>query len=294
MIALSARRWYWPNASASKLMKAHAAKLLARLRFCGIMLSAMYKEQYVRYLETIYRKHDGSSISSSTVDHYADESIRKIDQLINKYSLADINSIYEIDSLSKLEQIKKLLKLNPEFKQLDSDGHNMYSAGLNRYMDFAEGRNFQTIKSDIERLDQPLPAKDTIKTKGYSVQNRDRITIIQAEEASGYLCQVNQSHETFIAASTQNPFVEGHHIIPLQFQNEFKYSLDVYANILVLCPNCHRLFHYGDLEKSDRVMLLKKVFDQRQPRLEKSGIELSRNDFLELALAKRKEEKPNY
>ena len=268
--------------------------MLARLRFCGIMSSAMYKEQYVRYLETIYKKQDGSNITSSTVEHYADESIRKIDQLIRKYNLADINSIYEINSLSELERIKKILKQNDEFINLDKDGHNMYSAGLNRYMDFAEGKDFQTIETEIERLDQPLPAKDTRKTKGNSVQDRDRITIIQAEEASGYLCQVNQSHRTFIAARTQNPFVEGHHIIPLHYQNEFKYSLDVYANILVLCPNCHRLFHYGDLDKSDRIMLLNKAYDQRQQRLENSGIEVSRNDFLELALEKRKETKPHY
>jgi len=258
------------------------------------MLSAMYKEQYVRYLETVYRKHDGSNLSQSSVEHYANESIRKIDQLIKKYNIANLDSIYQINSLSELERIKMALKQNPEFIQLDLDGNNMYSAGLNHYMDFAEGRDFQNVKSEIELLDQPIPVKGTRIVKERIIQDRDRITIIQAEEASGYLCQVNQSHRTFIAARTQNPYVEGHHIIPLQFQKEFEYSLDVYANILVLCPNCHRLFHYGDRDKSDRVMLLKNVYDQRQQRLENSGIELSKNDFVDLAMADRKETKPHY
>ena len=36
-----------------------------------------------------------------------------------------------------------------------------------------------------------------------------------------------------------------HHLIPLRMQHDFENSLDVVGNIVSICPNCHRLIHYG-------------------------------------------------
>ena len=41
----------------------------------------------------------------------------------------------------------------------------------------------------------------------------------------------------------QLQFVEVHHLIPMEKQNDFEDSLDVPENIVALCPNCHRKIH---------------------------------------------------
>lgn len=69
-----------------------------------------------------------------------------------------------------------------------------------------------------------------------------RIAIMALEKA-GYSCENNATHETFKVRDGNHLFMEGHHLIPVQFQDDFDYSLDVPENIISLCPNCHRLIH---------------------------------------------------
>lgn len=58
-------------------------------------------------------------------------------------------------------------------------------------------------------------------------------------------------------------------------------SLDVYANIVCLCPICHRRIHH-DL-KFGRIDMAKRIFDTRGERLENSGIIICSNEFVECA-----------
>lgn len=247
----------------------------------------MRKEQYVRFLTSVYRKSDGGLLSPSSVDHYANESIRKIDEFLRESRISEFDSIYDIDSLSELERIRSVLFDDPAFKKLNKDGNQMYSAGFNRYMDFASGRSLDKKGPELFLLDGPIPRKEARAAKGRPIQNRDRIIVQQVVRACGYSCQIDPGHETFIAAGNQRPYVEGHHLIPLKWQYLFDCSLDVYANILALCPNCHRLLHHGDLERSNRTRLLLGIFDERESRFERSGIRIGRDDFMDLALAAR-------
>lgn len=43
--------------------------------------------------------------------------------------------------------------------------------------------------------------------------------------------------------------MEPHHLIPLQYHEEFEWSLDVEANVVSLCSECHNQIHYGDGKK---------------------------------------------
>ena len=70
-------------------------------------------------------------------------------------------------------------------------------------------------------------------------------------------------------------------IIPLKFQEKCNNSIDVYANIVCLCPVCHRLLHHGLI--NERTYVAEKLFDSRNTRLIASGIDLSKKDFLEMA-----------
>lgn len=82
--------------------------------------------------------------------------------------------------------------------------------------------------------------------------------------------------------STHKPYIEGHHIIPMVMQPSFDHSLDVYANIICLCPICHRKIHLGI--KEDRKDMLKEIYDQRGGRFEKSGLRVTGDEFIELGL----------
>lgn len=75
--------------------------------------------------------------------------------------------------------------------------------------------------------------------------------------------------------------MEGHHAVPMKEQRRFNVSLDVYANIVCLCPTCHRLLHYGELRKKKEV--LEQIYIERDKRLQCSGIVLTRDEFIAIA-----------
>ena len=76
--------------------------------------------------------------------------------------------------------------------------------------------------------------------------------------------------------------MEGHHLVPLRWQQEFpKASLDCYANLICLCPTCHRMLHFA--EDSVRGRVFDELFEKRSARLAKSGIDASRSELKELA-----------
>jgi hypothetical protein len=58
----------------------------------------------------------------------------------------------------------------------------------------------------------------------------------QVIEIADYKCELNASHTTFIAKSNNKPYMEGHHARPMNAQENFHVSLDIYANIICLCP----------------------------------------------------------
>ncbi len=100
-----------------------------------------------------------------------------------------------------------------------------------------------------------------------------------AIQESQFCCEVDPTHQTFTAEKTQKKYVEAHHLIPLQFQKEFKTNLDIPENIVSLCPNCHKLVHYGVfLEKKE---ILSRLFKQRKDKLKKFQIDLNENEFLD-------------
>lgn len=76
--------------------------------------------------------------------------------------------------------------------------------------------------------------------------------------------------------------MEGHHAVPMKYQDKFEHSLDVYANVVCLCPICHRLLHYG--VESEKENVVNKIYHDRVDRLASSGIKISRNDFMRIVV----------
>jgi hypothetical protein len=92
---------------------------------------------------------------------------------------------------------------------------------------------------------------------------------------NNYSCQISAEHPTFISNRTGKPYVEAHHLIPVEIQSQFEYSLDVHSNIVALCPNCHRLVHYA--EPKVRNQHVATLFEGQQEQLRKQNLEISIN-----------------
>ena len=99
---------------------------------------------------------------------------------------------------------------------------------------------------------------------------------------SNWICALNgfdgHSHSTF-NTKTGNKYLEAHHLIPMKAQKDFyPTNLDVFANIVPLCPNCHKAVHYGNLEEKKR--FLKPLYDSRIVDLNEHGIFISFEDLI--------------
>lgn len=113
------------------------------------------------------------------------------------------------------------------------------------------------------------------------VWKRSGILRTQAIEFAGYKCEIDSTHQTFISEAGQKPYMEGHHALPMNMQKQYDVSLDVYANIVCMCPICHRRIHYG--VKQDRIDMAKKIYEARNLRLENCGIKMDETEFVEVA-----------
>lgn len=229
------------------------------------------EQYYVKYLKEI------RGVSDSTVKHYQD-ALRHISKyLAGKGKLHQM--IYEIQDIEELDDLRTYLYADVDFMALDKRGHQMYSAGFNNYYKFASGELFADMHQQIINMDIEIPVAGK-NSVSQTVWKRSAIIKNQSMEAAGFQCEVNPAHKTFIVKGKKHPYMEGHHAISLRFQGMFSKSLDVYANIVCLCPICHRFLHYGI--DSEKEYILDKMYYDRRDRLAASGIVLSVLEFKRL------------
>ena len=96
------------------------------------------------------------------------------------------------------------------------------------------------------------------------------------EETNGRKIIPREGHKSFISKATGLPYMEAHHLIPMEYYNNFDVSIDVEENIISLCSNCHREIHHG----KDASVIVKKLYEQRKPYLQKAGIDISLKQLL--------------
>lgn len=121
--------------------------------------------------------------------------------------------------------------------------------------------------------EKPQKVKPSKKINGQNIFSRNLSYAKKSLELADFLCEIDKNHSTFISKSSKKQYVEAHHLIPLKFQDEFLYNLDVPANIISLCPNCHRKMHFGNNTDIDKMS--EKLFKKRQNELKKYGIEIT-------------------
>lgn len=226
-----------------------------------------------------YFLHEICGLKKSTVKHY-DDALKKISKILIEKSQLQ-NSIYEIRNVDELWEMMEKLKKDEDFLALDRRGHGMYSAGFKNYFKFASGEMFKRLTQDLTVLDVPMPARGKVDrvVKEYP---RSAIIPSQVIQYSDYKCEMNVEHQSFIDSRSNKPYMEGHHAIPLRYQGKFEYSLDIYANVVSLCPICHRKIHYGIA--NDRRLMMDTIWEKRIKRLVKCGIHISKAEFESLIL----------
>ena len=218
-------------------------------------------------------------ITDKSVGHYI-TGINSINTLLQKYDFP-IKNVFQITSIHELDAVNVFLEGNAEFQQKDSTGHHMYSVAFKHFYRFAcEDNSF--FSNNISSMDIVIAKPKTVTTSS-TQWRRNQIIITQVIEGALYQCEHDPAHMTFIARSTGQAYMEGHHLIPMKYQSQFDCGIDVYANVVCLCPTCHRLLHFG--RDTERRHAVEQLFDLRSERLIHSGIDLSKKDFLELVLA---------
>lgn len=231
----------------------------------------MLQEFFKRYVRL-------KGLSERTVGHYI-TGINSINAILEKYDFP-IKNIFETKTVADLEAIKLFLLSNVEFQEKNRIGHNMYSVSFRHFCEFVCG-DYEFFNRNIQRMDI-VAEKPSIVTSTTTAYRRNQIIIEQSLEGAGYCCEHNAEHQTFVAKATNHAYMEGHHLIPMKYQDDFDCSIDVYANIVCLCPICHKLLHYG--QTREKSFVAEGLFEKRQERLIQSGIDISKQDFLQLVI----------
>ena len=152
-----------------------------------------------------------------------------------------------------------------------------------RLSDFNQGNETIRVEKEIKRQNHlhrpfqeplgPEPKRQGSSVSAHAIYPRDIRKKANAIRKANFLCEISNNHPLFKSRTTHQNYVEGHHLIPLKQWDHFLFSLDVEANIVVLCPHCHRLLHHG--KKEDIRPLLDLLFQKRKQALADKGIQLT-------------------
>lgn len=107
-------------------------------------------------------------------------------------------------------------------------------------------------------------------------QRNDKVREIALSNSENKCAIQECKHDLFIS-KTGKPYLEVHHIIPINAQNDFpNINIDIPENVVCLCPSCHREIHNGQASEEKIIEL----FNLRKNALSRKGLLLSNNDLL--------------
>ena len=112
-----------------------------------------------------------------------------------------------------------------------------------------------------------------------SAWRRDSAVVEEVRQRG--MCELCRRSQTFEKLSGGQYF-EAHHLIPIASQGVFGVSLDVLANTICLCPQCHRFLHYG--KRDERRDALIKIYADRADGLQAVQLVKTRTQFLKYTL----------
>lgn len=133
---------------------------------------------------------------------------------------------------------------------------------IEKKLKYISNAKYSNIKPE-----KPVP----ITISGKTSYKRNKIVAERALSIAEFRCEIDNNHSTFKRKIDDLPYVEAHHLIPLSFQSDFEFSLDVEENIVSLCSNCHNEIHYGKNAKE----LIEFLYNKRKNLLKNKEIDVT-------------------
>lgn len=183
--------------------------------------------------------------------------------LINYYKkVTDIIMTIEDEFIFKdLQYINK--KLSTITKNFEVNEFAISIKGLSKKEKLLKAKEYRLEKFDFDSEEEILYSSNNTKEESKKIAN--------------YKCELDNEHITFTSKSTNNPYVEAHHLIPFSKRNKFDVNIDILENLVSLCPNCHRKIH---LSKDDeKIKLLESLYEKRKEQLNNELIEIDKEQL---------------
>ena len=209
--------------------------------------------------------------------YYDIENMPDADSFLNDFRMLML-TYSEIAGIMKGATYESFVESILNYKSLDFIEYvdqESYQKGAYAEPDFIINDSEKITKAAIVQV------KSTYKNV---IPRRNRMMAIQALEKADYKCEYDPEHATFVT-NNGKPYVEAHHLIPIREQDRFNYYLDNLANIVALCPNCHKAVSLGTDELKEK--MLRKLFYSRIEHLERKGVEITFSELLEMHNIKR-------
>lgn len=240
------------------------------------MTSLNNREKFVQYME------NNSGRSKSTINKYA-SAIATMSRELIEYGARSVD-IYNVVDSTEIDKIKEQYLAIDDLRAKDERGNRMYTSSLIWYKKYLEELDLTDLVKDTENeylivYGKKVKGEFTI-SEGTKQWKRDRSVVDRSIEFSNNKCEYDNKHEYFISNKSRKNYVEGHHLIPMKYQDNFEYSLDVEANVVSLCVVCHKILHLGIIE--DKIKILSKLYELRKDLLSLSGLEISLEELIDL------------
>lgn len=185
-----------------------------------------------------------SSISSGENLYWLNANVSEINKILSNdliweyYKIASAKlsnlAVCQKDRKDRIEGKYKLTQIIKNH-EINIDGDLFES----KYLEDLEIARKDTSEKRLNRIKSATktPSKTSSKSTVY-LRNKDIVAEVLFR-ANG-ICQLCKKVGPFISLKTNQPFLEVHHVIPLEENGK-----DSLKNTVAICPNCHREAHHG-------------------------------------------------
>jgi 5-methylcytosine-specific restriction protein A len=143
---------------------------------------------------------------------------------------------------------------------------------------------YKKIEGSIEQdnVNSATEPIDTCNTHNGIQINKKPWVSKRAIKKSNYTCEFDSTHKTFIT-NEGHYYMEGHHLICCTVENsneiwkKYERNIDTEANIISLCPTCHKRIHFGN--EKETMEILTDLYNKRIKELNKNGIYITLNEL---------------
>lgn len=253
---------------AVRVMETFGYKVLKIINYKNLKLDTPYKEEDLdKYLKDIrklsvvnksnkkrmfYQKKQTNTLVSSKIDPESNKGqfakfylFRMLPVLImgNKSYRFDFSNIAEYSNpIRLLDIIARYYKVN-----------NDYTTPFEDALSLEE--DLDTSDNELNKTSRPIKTVNTGAGKKWKTDSKIKKVKIEKEN---YKCIINGDDMVyFTSASTNENYVEGHHMIPMSFQGmyeELGINLDVMNNIVPLSAENHRKIHFANEEGKKEII----------------------------------------